>query len=222
MKTLHRWLFAALLAVPGLALADVALPPLADAPTSVRPLLLGSPVPAVDVTRLDGTSVPLRELVGSQRSVIVFYRGGWCPYCNLQLQGLRLIREPLAKLGYRLIAISPDSPASMRATLDKTPLEYTLVSDASSAAIRAFGLAYRLDDATYEKYAGHGIDLEKASGQGHHALPVPAVYLTDGAGTLQFSYVHPDYKVRMPEKVILAAAEALAADEENFARRLKK
>lgn len=189
--------------------APVAMPDVANAPDQVRPLLLGSALPDVSLRTLEGESVALRDAVAGKPALIVFYRGGWCPYCSLQLQGLRLVREPLEKLGFRILAISPDSPTSLRATLDKTPTEYTLLSDSGADAVRAFGLAFRLDDQTIVKYRAYGIDLEQASGQSHHILPVPGVFLFDAGGVLQFSYAHPDYTVRMPEKVILAAAEAI-------------
>ena len=142
--------------------------------------------------------------------MIVFYRGGWCPYCNLQLSGLRLIEKDLQTLGYQLIAISPDRPEELRKTLGKDKLTYTLLSDSSAETMKAFGIAYRVDPATLKKYRGYGMDIEKASGEIHHALPVPAVYVVDGDGILQFSYVHPDYRVRVPAEVVLAAARAIA------------
>jgi peroxiredoxin len=193
---------------------------IAETPNQVRPLLLGSSLPQSNLRTLEGDAITLKDAVGGQPALLVFYRGGWCPYCNLQLQGLRLIRDKLDALGYRMIAISPDSPESMRATLDKTPIEYTLLSDSKAEAITAFGLAFRVDDDTLTKYQGYGIDLEKAAGgESHHALPVPAVYLVDAEGTLQFSYVHPDYTVRMPESVVLAAAEAIKAEEQKMKKR---
>jgi peroxiredoxin len=185
-----------------MAASTVLAQSIAETPNQVRPLLLGSSLPQANLRTLEGDAITLKDAVGGQPALLVFYRGGWCPYCNLQLQGLRLIRDKLDALGYRMIAISPDSPESMRATLDKTPIEYTLLSDSKAEAITAFGLAFRVDDDTLTKYQGYGIDLEKAAGgESHHALPVPAVYLVDAEGTLQFSYVHPDYTVRMPESV---------------------
>jgi peroxiredoxin len=187
------------------------LRPIASSAEEIQPLLLGSPLPEASLRRLDGSDVSLRELLAGQPALLVFYRGGWCPYCNLQLQGLRLIRERVEALGFRMIALSPDRPEALRATLDQTPLDYTLVSDARAEAMRGFGIAFRVDDATAALYRGYGIDLEAASGESHRALPVPAVFLLDADGRLQFSYVHPDYTVRLPEAVILAAAEALQA-----------
>lgn len=176
---------------------------------AVTPLLLGNALPDVGLRTLEGTPITLKDAVGGKPAVLVFYRGGWCPYCNLQLSSLRLIRKDLDALGFQLIAISPDTPAELKKTLDKDALDYRLLSDSSAAAMRAFGIGYEVDAETLNKLSGYGIDLEKASGERHHVLPVPSVYLVDAKGMLQFSYVHPDYTVRLPEEVVLAAARAI-------------
>lgn len=176
---------------------------------SVTPLLLGNALPEVTLRTLEGAPITLKDAVGGKPAALVFYRGGWCPYCNLQLSGLRLIRKDLDALGFQLIAISPDNPAELKKTLDKDALDYRLLSDSSAAAMRAFGIGYEVAPDTLAKLAGYGIDLERASGETHHVLPVPSVWLVDADGTLQFSYVHPDYTVRLPEEVILSAARAI-------------
>jgi peroxiredoxin len=176
---------------------------------AVSPLLLGNPLPDVALRTLEGAPITLSEAVGGKPAALVFYRGGWCPYCNLQLSGLRLIRKDLDALGFQLIAISPDNPTELKKTLDKDALDYRLLSDSSAAAMRAFGVGYQVDAQTLSKLAGYGIDLERASGEAHHVLPVPSVWLVDGDGSLQFSYVHPDYTVRLPEQVVLSAAQAI-------------
>ncbi len=175
----------------------------------VRPLLLGAALPEAQLRTVDGQTVSLKDALGGKPAVLVFYRGGWCPYCNTQLSGLRLIRKDLDALGYSLIAISPDTPEELKKTLDGQALDFQLLSDSRAEAIRAFGVGYRVDAATLKKLGEYGIDLEKASGETHHVLPVPAVFVIDETGSLQFSYVHPDYKVRVPQDVILAAAKAI-------------
>ena len=167
-------------------------------------------MPDVDLKTLDGKPTTLKAQVAGKPTVLVFYRGGWCPFCNLQLSELRLIRKDLDGLGFQMIAISPDLPAELNKTVEKDQLDYTLLSDAKADALRAFGIGYRLDDETYAKYQEYGIDLEKSSGEDHHALPVPSVFIVDADGVLQFSYSHPDYKIRVPGSVILAAAKAIA------------
>lgn len=191
--------------------AAFAVNDLATAPDQIRPILLGSKMPDVKLATLANQPTTLKAQVGGKPAILVFYRGGWCPYCNLQLSELRLIQKQAQALGYRIIAISPDRPAELTKTLGDDKLEYTLLSDGKADALRAFGIGYRLDDATYAKYKGMGLDLEtRSGGQPHHALPVPSVFIVDRDGLLQFSYSHPDYRVRVPGSVVLAAAKAIA------------
>lgn len=187
-----------------------ALDGIAPSADQIRPILLGSAMPDVALETADGKATTLKGQVRDKPAVVIFYRGGWCPFCNTQLSELRKIQKPLEDLGYRMIAISPDLPAELTKTLGKDELGYTLLSDSKAAALRAFGIGFRVDDATIAKYQTYNIDLEKASGATHHALPVPSVFIVDKDGVLQFSYSHPDYKIRVPGKVVLAAAQAIA------------
>lgn len=120
------------------------------------------------------------------------------------------IESQLIELGYRIIAVSPDRPEKIRETLEKKPLNYLLLSDSGMLGAKAFGIAFRLDDGMLEKYKGFGIDLEAASGESHHMLPVPSVFITDLAGRIRFTYVNPDHRVRIDAETLLAAARASA------------
>ena len=187
---------------------------IAASATEVHPLLLGSQAPDSALKTLDGKDTSLWKQMDGKPAILVFYRGGWCPYCNTQLSDLRLIIKDVEALGYQVIAISPDRPEELAKTMSKDELDYTLLSDSKAAAIKAFGIAFRVDDATIKKYDGYGIDLEKASGETHHALPVPSVFIVDSSHILQFSFTHPDYRVRVPGSVILAAAKSIAKQEQ--------
>ncbi|MEP7043275.1 MAG: peroxiredoxin-like family protein [Dokdonella sp.] len=184
---------------------------IAASPDAVQPILLGSHLPDAAVRTIDGQPTSLSKAVGGKPAVLVFYRGGWCPYCNLQLSGLRLIEKDVQALGFQIIAISPDRPEELRKTLGKDQLNYTLLSDSSASAIEAFGLAYTVNASIQAKYREAGVDLEQYSGETHHILPVASVYIVDADGLLQFSYVHPDYRVRLPSEIVLAATRAIAA-----------
>jgi len=107
--------------------------------------------------------------------------------------------------------VSADSPEKLREKRETEGLEYTLLSDASQAAARAFGLAWQLDDAEVARLRGFGIDIEAASGHDHHQLPVPAVFLVDPARVVRFRSFDPDYKVRLGADRLLAEARALAS-----------
>lgn len=186
---------------------------IADSAQAVRPILVGSPVPAVELSDLSGAPTTLAALLDGKPTVLVFYRGGWCPYCNVQLSELRKLGPDLAKHGFQLLAISPDRAEEIGKTLEKGDIDFTLASDSRALSLQAFGIAFRVDDATLEKYQGFGIDLERASGETHHALPVPSVFVIDAAGVIQFGYVNPDYRTRVPLRMVRAAIEAVAFGE---------
>lgn len=173
-------------------------------PDDISPLLIGETIPDVPVLTMTGQSVSLRSEVAKKPTVLVFYRGGWCPYCNRQLADLRTVEPDLAKLGYQVLAISTDSPANLKATLDKQQLTYTLLSDADTKAAQAFGLAFKAPTAyaaTLEK-GSDGKNVDKL-------LPVPAVFLLNQSGVIKFEYVNPNFKERMPGKLLMAAAETM-------------
>jgi peroxiredoxin len=121
---------------------------------------------------------------------------------------LSQVHEDLVTLGYRLVAVSPDLPEKLRATVKKHETGYVLLSDSKMTASRAFGIAHTVDDETLELYAGYGIDLEEASGETHHELPVPSVFVIGKSGKIDFEYVNPNYKVRLDPDVLLAAAKS--------------
>ncbi len=177
----------------------------------VRPIMVGQKVPAANVINAEGKTVSLQLLLAKKPSLVIFYRGGWCPYCNTHLAELRKIEQPLKSKGFQVIAVSPDLPKYLKVTGSKHKLGYTLVSDAKAEAIKALGLAFEMEADMLKKYAEYGIDLEKNSGEKHHLLPVPAALLIDTDGTVVFNFVSPNYKVRVSNNVIMAAADAYIA-----------
>jgi len=185
-----------------------ALPEAASSAEGIQPLKVGDMIPNVTLTNPDGIVFNLKKLIKTQPTVLIFYRGGWCVYCNTQLSQLKQIEQPLQKLGYQIVAVSPDKVEKIRETLKKYDLEYMVVSDSDANAIRAFGLAFKVDDPTYAQYKkDFGLDLEEHSGKTHHILPVPAAFVLDQKGKILFSYVNPDYKVRIDSQALLKAAE---------------
>jgi len=173
-----------------------------------NPLEVGQPIPKLSLTTADGNAFDLQATVAEKPTVLIFYRGGWCPFCNKHLSQLQSAEPQLRKLGYQIIAISPDRPVELKKSLEKDKLSYTLLSDSSMAAAKAFGLAFEVDAPMLEKLASYNIDIEAASGEKHHQLPVPAVFMVGTDGIVDFVHANPDYKVRLSSEKILAAAKA--------------
>lgn len=108
-----------------------------------------------------------------------------------------------------MVGISPDTPENSKANRAENAIPFPILSDPDVAAAKAFGLAFRVDDETLQRYKGFGIDLEKASGAQHHALPVPAVYVVDKSGKILFAHSNPDYRERLDTKTIISELEKL-------------
>lgn len=110
-------------------------------------------------------------------------------------------------MGYQILAVSADRPEFLQKSKQKHQMGYRLLSDHTMQGAKALGIAWHLDDTTLERYRGFGINLEEASGETHHILPVPAAFVVDTTGKIRFAYVNPDHKVRVPSQVLLEAAK---------------
>lgn len=190
--------------------ADTVVP---DNAMDVTPLLIGETIPDITLQNHQGESVNLHD-TSSENSLFVFYRGGWCPFCSTELADLAAIEDSLYSMGFNIIAISPDRPEFLRMSMNDVEMNYTLLSDSMMEASNAFGIAFRLDDETFQRYKQNGLDLEERSGQDHHLLPAPAVFLSNGDGVIEFQYVNPDYRQRIDKDVLMAAANAMLESQE--------
>ena len=138
--------------------------------------------------------------------LIIFYRGGWCPYCNTHLKDLRQVEPQIRALGYQILFLSTDRPELLYSSLQEK-VTYHILSDASMQAARAFGVAYRLDANTLKNLQTYGIDLEGTQGTTNHELPVPSVFIVDRGGIVRFRHCTADYKVRLDAASVLNAAQ---------------
>lgn len=200
-------ILASIILAAGHQMFAATLQPVDDA-FEICPLLTGEKIPQVSLADLDGNDFNLIEAVTSKPTILIFFRGGWCPYCNAHLSELSEYEKEFLDLGYQIIAISADKPEALREGFSEKPFNYTLLSDNELVAASAFGLAYKVSDELYSQLLEYGINLEKASGKSHHLLPVPAAYVIGTDSVIKFLYVNPDYKIRVNPKVLLAAAKA--------------
>lgn len=172
--------------------------------TDISPLLIGEKIPAVKVPAADGRLYDLNAAVCQKPTILIFYRGGWCPFCNRELAGIQSIQTNLVKLGYQIIAISTDSPRNLSKSAEKNQLTYTLLSDADLAVSKKFGLAFEAPVA-YSKTLETGSDGKNVN----KLLPVPSVFILDKKGVIQFEYINPDYRQRISPELMIAVAETL-------------
>ncbi len=174
-----------------------------------KPLRAGAAIPDITLKNAQGKDVKLSSLHQNGPVVLVFFRGGWCPICTRHTGALIKAHPQIKELGAELVGISPDSTESSKENVAKNTIPFPILSDADVAAAKAFGLAFRVDDETLKKYKGFGIDLEKASGQQHHALPVPAVFIVDKTGKIAFAHSDPDYRQRLDTERIVSELKKL-------------
>ena len=179
----------------------------ADKAGKINPILVGQKVPDVTIEDFDGNKVNLREAVAKKPTVLIVYRGGWCPYCNSHLADLKDVEQEILDNGYQILALSMDKPEKLRATLDKHEMNYTLLSDNEAEAVTKMGLAFKVHDKMFNKLKSNGMNLEEYSGKEHHILPAPAAFVIGTDGTVKFSYVNPNYDVRIKPELLVKAVE---------------
>ena len=161
-----------------------------------------------------GKPVSLEQLVATGPAVVVFYRGGWCPYCNLALRVYQQELLPrLGAFGARLVAISPQTPDQSLSTAEKAGLAFTVLSDPGSRVARAIGIAYEQTDEVLAAQRRLGLDLAEVNAEGAVYLPRPTVLIVDAGQTVRFVDVQPDYTARTEVADILAALAGMTSDE---------
>lgn len=191
-----------LLTACGQALAQTDRP-IAPSAEEATPLKVGDKVPDATVRTTAGQEVSLPALLREGGpAAIVFYRGGWCPYCATQLKGLKDAKEDLTALGYQILAVAPESWEDVKKFSEEHTLDYALVSDPTLAAARGFGVAFYLGAEKAAAYRGYGATVPEG------ALPVPSVFLANADGEITFVYSDPDYKVRLSTEDLVKAARA--------------
>lgn len=169
----------------------------------IAPLLIGEKIPSITLKSLDNTDVDLMELISKKRTVLVFYRGGWCPYCNAHLAALAEAEKELLDLGYQIIAISPDAPKSLKVTDDKEKLNYVLLSDSVGELSKAVGIAFEAPE-NYKATIAKGSD-----GVNNSFLPVPAVFILNVNAEIEFEHIAPNFKNRISNDLLIAVAKSL-------------
>lgn len=175
-------------------------------------LKVGDKSPAATMTDADGKDVKLEDLVSKGPVVVVFYRGGWCPFCNKHLSAWQEKAGEVKTLGATLVAISPEKPEAAKETSGKDKLEFMVVSDVKQEAMKGFKLVFALNESTKTKYKGYGVDLEKRNASKTWDLPHPGTFVIDKAGVIRYASVDTDYTKRPdPEEAMKALRELAAA-----------
>ena len=192
--------------------ADV---PIAATAEETQPLQAGEAAPRFVVRNVNNETVDFDPQNLERPVVLITFRGGWCPFCNMHLSELKDVVPEISEIGADVLFLSGDRPDLLYSTLSRETqedidgLDYTILSDADAQAAIALGIAFRASQATIDRRQQKAQDIEDSSMQRHGVLPVPAVFAIGTDGMIAFAFADPNYKVRLPADELLAVTKEL-------------
>jgi peroxiredoxin len=172
-----------------------------------KALRVGDFAPDFSLPDAMGRSIRFATLRQSGPVVVTFYRGQWCPYCDLQLRAYQEILPRIRALGATLVAISPQTPDESLSTAEKRKLEFNVLSDAGNTVGRSWGLVWKVGTSLHSLHKAFGVDLAKSNGDTSNELPVPATFVVDSSGRIAFAHFDPNWGVRLEPAALISALE---------------
>ena len=173
---------------------------------------VGDKAPDFNLLNIHGNQTRLSDLLKQGPVVINFYRGGWCPFCSLELKAYQDLLPEIIAAGGNIVGISPELPDNSLSTAEKAALEFEVLSDQGNAIAGKYGLVFELEPAIREIYASFGFELPKINGDDSWTLPIPAVYVVDQDGTVVWADVNANYTERAEPVDVLQAIKSISSD----------
>jgi peroxiredoxin len=173
-------------------------------------LKAGDRAPRIALTNAKGDIVDIKSLLSRGPVIVTFYRGGWCPYCNLELRAFQQILPEIKAASASLVAISPEKPDDTLSTAEKNALDFEVLSDVGQKIGRAFGLVYTFSDELISVYKQFGQDIPGRNGTDEWALPISATYVIGRDGRIIYAYTDADYRDRAEPAEVLKALQQTA------------
>lgn len=170
---------------------------------------LSEPFPEFSLPNQNGNTVSLSSLLAKGPVVVTFYRGGWCPYCNLELKAYQSELANIKAENATLVAITPELPDESLSTAEKNALEFEVLTDANADYARSLGLVFSLPEELRPIYLSFGIDVEKHNGKGQFDLPLAATFVIAKDGTVASAFVDADYTTRQEPSEVVKKLKAL-------------
>ena len=174
-----------------------------------RVLAVGATAPGFTLSDATGQEVSLASRLKQGPLVLSFYRGGWCPYCNLELRTLQQHLPAIEAAGATLVAITPELPDNSLSTKEKHALAFPVLSDAGNAVARTYGLVFQLDEIMRKHNSAFGLDLAQVNGDDSWELPIPATFVLDREGRVRWRHARADHTRRAEPADVLAALRSL-------------
>jgi len=166
-------------------------------------LKTGDKIPEFGLPNHHGKTRSISDILSESPIVLTFYRGEWCPYCNIELAALQKALPEIEQAGAKLIAISPELPDYSLTIIEKHDLKFDILSDQDGKVQKLFGLEFQVPEALRPVYEDLGIDIQSHNGNGLFTLPVPATYIIDQTGTIRYHFVNVDYTKRAePDDIV--------------------
>jgi len=175
-----------------------------------RALKVGDQAPSFTLQDPEGNAVSSYALLADGPLVISFYRGVWCPYCNMELQALEAARPEIERLGAKLVAISPQTPVNSRKSVRQNQLSFPILSDTNNDVASAFGLKFTLPDYLVELYKSLKNDLPAVNGDPSWTLPMPGRFVIAPDRKIVYAEVNPDYTLRPEPEAMFPALKRIA------------
>jgi len=164
---------------------------------------VGQVLPDGNFLDVNGKVVSLYSVIGTGSAIITFYRGGWCPYCNVQLRAYQQHLGAIEALGAKLVAITPEKPENALSTREKNAIAFPAPSDEGNTYARKLGLVFKLDNDMKKVYQGFKIDLAANQGNETWELPLAATFVIDSTRKIRFAFVNTDYKKRAEPTILV-------------------
>jgi peroxiredoxin len=182
---------------------------LADSRQAEKALNVGDVCPDFELGNAHGVKVRLSEQLKSGPAVISFYRGAWCPYCNLEIHALKNNLDTFRQHGADLIAISPQVPDKSLPQVNDLDLEFEVLSDIGNEIAKQFGLVFTVSPELRPIYDTFGIDIADHNGDNNFEIPMPATYIVDSGRKIRFGFVSADYTQRLEPSIIIEELQKL-------------
>ena len=174
-----------------------------------RSLSVGQAAPDFALPDAHGRTVRLADLRAQGPVVVMFYRGAWCPFCNLAVRAYQEALPQIKALGAGLVAISPQTPDNSLSLAEVAGLGYDVLSDRGNAVARQFGIVYKLGDSISQLQKQFGVNLSEANGDDSRELPLPGTFVVDQSGIITFAQVFADHTQRAEPAAVLDALRRL-------------
>jgi len=179
-----------------------------------RTLNVGDEIPQINLPNAVGKTIDVNSMLKDGPVVISFYRGAWCPYCNLELKALQQALPEIKSLDAQLIAISPNTPDNSISSIEKHGLEFEVLTDAGNKIAKEFKLVFNLAEELHPIFQQFNFDVPKYNGDESWELPIPATYIIDTDGRIIHSFVNADYTQRMEPAEIISKLKELTAQKQ--------